>query len=189
MKPLFFSHPLKFRKWLEKNHLKEKELLVGFYKIASGKDSITWSESVDEALCYGWIDGIRKSIDEKSYTIRFTPRKPNSNWSTVNIKKVEELTKKGLMKPPGLEAFKKRKKEKSGIYTYENKPLQLDKSFEKKLKTNKAAWSYFQSKAPSYRRTAIAWVMQAKQDSTRLRRLESLIRDSEAGKNIKPLDY
>lgn len=189
MKPTFFSDPLKFREWLKKNHQKETELLVGFYKVTSGKDSITWPQSVDEALCYGWIDGIRKSIDEESYTIRFTPRKPNSNWSTINMKKMEELIKKGLMQPPGLEAFKKRKAEKSGIYTYENQARELDKAFEKKFKANKAAWSYFQSMAPSYRKTAIGWVMQAKQEATRLRRLENLIKDSAAGRKIKPLDY
>lgn len=189
MNPIFFSNQLKFREWLKKNHAKKTELLVGFYKVTSGKESITWPQSVDEALCYGWIDGIRKSIDEERYTIRFTPRRPGSNWSAVNIKKMEELKKKGLMQAPGIEAFKHRKEDKSAIYTYEKEPVLLDKAFEKKFKANKAAWNYFQSKAPSYRKTAIGWVMQAKQEITRIKRLESLIRDSEAGKKIKSLDY
>lgn len=189
MKPVFFSDPLKFREWLKKNHDKKTELLVGFYKVTSGKKSITWPQSVDEALCYGWIDGIRKSIDEESYTIRFTPRKPGSNWSAVNIKKIGELTEKGLMQPSGQEAFKRRKEEKSAIYTYEKQPVELDKAFEKKFKANKAAWAYFQSKPPYYRKTAIGWVMQAKQEATRLRRLEMLINDSQAQRKIKSLDY
>lgn len=189
MKPVFFSNPLKFREWLKKNHDKKTELLVGFYKVTSGKDSITWPQSVDEALCYGWIDGIRKSIDEESYTIRFTPRKSTSNWSAVNIKKVEELTKKGLMHAKGLEAFNKRKAEKSGIYTYEKQPVELDKAFEKRFKTNKTAWAYFQSMPPSYRKTTIGWIMQAKQEATRWRRLENLIKDCEAGRKLKLLDY
>ncbi len=189
MKPLFFSNPLKFREWLKKNHHKEKELLVGFYKVGSGKDSITWPQSVDEALCYGWIDGIRKSIDEHSYSIRFTPRKPSSNWSAVNIKKIEELTRQGLMQPAGLEAYKHRKESKSAIYTYEKEPVQLDKKFEKQFRANKKAWNYFQSKPPSYRKTAIAWVMNAKQEATRLKRLATLIKDSEKEQKIKSLDY
>lgn len=189
MKPLFFENQKQFRAWLKKNHDKETELLVGFYKVTSGKKSITWPQSVDEALCYGWIDGIRKSIDEVAYTIRFTPRKKNSIWSAVNIKKIEELTQKGLMQPPGLAAFQHRKDAKSAIYSYEKSPAVLDKQFEKKFKANKAAWAYFQSKAPSYQRTAISWVMNAKQESTRIRRMDTLIADSEQGRLIKPLSY
>ncbi|HSH64652.1 MAG TPA: YdeI/OmpD-associated family protein [Bacteroidia bacterium] len=189
MEPVFFSNQLKFREWLKKNHHRKKELLVGFYKVTSGIESITWPQSVDEALCYGWIDGVRKSIDDTSYTIRFTPRKSNSIWSAINIKKMEELKKKGLMQTAGLEAYKHRKQSKSAIYTYEREPIQLDKEFEKKFKTNKAAWKYFQSKAPSYKKSAIDWVMRAKQEATRIKRLETLIRDSEAGQKIKPLNY
>lgn len=189
MKPTFFSNQLKFREWLKKHHTTQTELLVGFYKVGSGRESMNWPQSVDEALCYGWIDGIRKSIDEESYTIRFTPRKPSSIWSTVNIKKMEALKKNGLMQAAGLEAFKNRKEEKSAIYSYETQPVELDKAFEKKFKANKTAWSYFQSKAPSYKRTAIHWVMRAKQEATRLRRLETLISDSEAGRKLKALDY
>src|SRR3954466_13273011 len=121
MTPTFFTKQSDFRKWLQKNHKKETELLVGFYKVNSGKPSMTWSESVDEALCFGWIDGVRRTIDETAYQIRFTPRKASSIWSAVNIKKVEELKKKGLMKEAGLEAFSKRKEERSAIYSHEKK--------------------------------------------------------------------
>ncbi|MEO6905944.1 MAG: hypothetical protein ABI148_06255, partial [Ginsengibacter sp.] len=124
-KPTFFSTQAVFRKWLEKNHEKAGELLVGFYKVSSGKPSITWSESVDEAICFGWIDGIRRSIDEESYSIRFTPRKSTSIWSAINIKKVEELTKKKLMDPAGINAFSKRKEHKSRIYSYEKEAENL----------------------------------------------------------------
>lgn len=189
MEPLFFSTQLKFRAWLKKNHNKETALLVGFYKVTSGKESMTWPQSVDEALCYGWIDGVRKSIDEIAYTIRFTPRKKNSIWSAINIRKMEELIQKGVMQQAGLDAFKHRKDSKSAIYTYENAPVVLDKQFEKKFKANKAAWAYFKSKAPSYQRTAISWVMNAKQEKTRIKRLETLIKDSEENRSIKPLSY
>ncbi|HEX2395089.1 MAG TPA: hypothetical protein VHI78_07065, partial [Bacteroidales bacterium] len=125
MAPLFFKNAGEFRKWLEGNYKTEKEVIVGFYKTKTGKPSMTWSESVDQALCFGWIDGIRRSIDEESYCIRFTPRNPNSIWSSINIKKIEYLTMKGLMKPEGIEVFKKRKQEKSGIYSFENRPKHL----------------------------------------------------------------
>jgi uncharacterized protein YdeI (YjbR/CyaY-like superfamily) len=189
MKPIFFARQSDFRKWFEKNHLKEKELLVGFYKTGSGKPSITWPQSVDEALCFGWIDGIRRSIDEESYSIRFTPRKPKSIWSAVNIKKAEELISKGLMKPEGLAAFEKKEDHRSKIYSYEKSPSILPSDFEKKLKANKKAWKYFQSLAPSFQKLSIHWVMSAKQEKTKLARLERLIADSESGSKIKPLTY
>jgi uncharacterized protein YdeI (YjbR/CyaY-like superfamily) len=184
MTPTFFATQFDFRKWLKKNHNKEKELLVGFYKIGSGKKSITWSQSVDEALCFGWIDGVRKSIDNDSYTIRFTPRKPKSIWSAINIKKVDELTKQGLMQPAGLSAFNKREESRSKIYAYENMPVKLNPKFEKKFKANKKAWNFFQSQAPSYRRVTIYRVMSAKQEATKLSRLTKLIAESEAGRKI-----
>jgi uncharacterized protein YdeI (YjbR/CyaY-like superfamily) len=189
MKPIFFPTKADFRKWLEENHDKEKELLVGFYKVGSGKPSMNWSDSVDEALCFGWIDAVRRSIDDESYTIRFTHRKPGSIWSAVNIKKIETLTEMGLMKPAGIEAFNKRNAEKSGIYSYEKEPVTLSKDFEKKFKGNKTAWKYFNTLPPSYRKTAIHWVMSAKQEVTRIRRMETLISDSEKGLKIKPLRY
>jgi uncharacterized protein YdeI (YjbR/CyaY-like superfamily) len=183
MKPTFFPTPLAFRKWLEKNHAKATELVVGFYKVDSGKPSITWSESVDQALCFGWIDGVRRSLGEDSYQIRFTPRKPGSNWSAVNIQKIKELTKQGLMQPAGLAAFENRKADKSEIYSYENEEAVFPPAYEKLFRSNKQAWKYFQSLAPSYRKTSKSWVMRAKQEATRMKRLQQLIQDSQAGTN------
>jgi uncharacterized protein YdeI (YjbR/CyaY-like superfamily) len=187
MKPTFFSNQSKLRKWFEKNHNKKQELWVGYYKTSSGKPSITWPQSVDEALCFGWIDGVRKSIDENSYVIRFTQRKPKSIWSDVNIKKVEELTKLGLMYPAGIEAFSKRDEKKSRIYSFEQKNIKLDKNYEKQFKQNKKAWIFFQSQPPSYQKPAIWWVMSAKLETTRQKRLDTLIRDSEEGQRISRL--
>lgn len=167
----------------EKNHAKQTELLVGFYKVGSGKPSMTWSQSVDEALCFGWIDGVRRSIDEDSYQIRFTQRKPSSIWSTVNIKKVEALTKQGLMQPAGLAIFEARKAGRSGIYAHEKSEALFTAAFLKLFKTNKKAWEYFQSLAPSYRKVSTHWVMSAKQAATQLKRLEQLIAESAAGTN------
>ena len=189
VQPTFFPTQSAFRKWLEKNHTKEKELLVGFYKTSSGKKSINWGESVDEVLCFGWIDGVRKSIDAESYSIRFTPRKNTSIWSAINIKKVEELTEKELMYPAGIEAFSKRKEHKSKIYSYEKEAAVLPDEFLKKFKVNKKAWTLFRSMAPSYQRTAIHCVLEAKQEITKIKRLEELIEDSAAGRKIKRLNY
>lgn len=189
MQPTFFSNSKDFRKWFEKNHEKSKELLVGFYKVTSGKKSITWRESVDEAICFGWIDGVRKSIDSESYCIRFTPRKPGSIWSAINIKKVEELTKKELMHPSGHSAFSKRKESKSRIYSYEKEPETLSPGFLKKFKANKNEWVFFQSMAPSYQRTCVHWIMTAKQEATKMKRLEELINDSTMERKIKRLNY
>src|SRR5689334_96598 len=159
----FFETASAFRTWLEEHHDTAQELLVGFYKKNSGKPSITWPESVDEALCFGWIDGVRKSIDDISYTIRFTPRKPRSTWSTVNIKRVEELTRLGLMRPAGLKAFEQRAEEKSGIYAYEQKnAAELDPTYEQQFRANQKAWDFFQAQAAWYRKTAIWWVISAK---------------------------
>jgi uncharacterized protein YdeI (YjbR/CyaY-like superfamily) len=183
MVPKFFPTEKKFRKWLEKNHKKETELIVGFYKVDSGKPSMTWSQSVDQALCFGWIDGLRKSIDKDSYQIRFTPRKPTSIWSAVNIQKIKDLTKKGLMTPAGMESFKKRKESKSAVYTHENAEVNFSPEFEKQFKSNKKAWTYFNSLAPSYKKLSKNWIMGAKQESTRIKRLEIIIKDSAAGTN------
>lgn len=187
MRPVFFPEQSDLRKWFENNHEKEKELLVGFYKKDSGKPSITWPESVDEALCFGWIDGIRKSIDEISYTIRFTHRNPKSIWSAVNIKKVKDLTRLGLMRPAGIVAFKKLDQKKSKIYSFEQRAVKFDKKYENIFKRNKKAWNYFSSQVPSYQKPAIHWVMTAKQEETRLRRLNILISDSAQEQNIAPL--
>ena len=140
MKPLFFETPAAFRKWLEKNHSSATELLVGFHKRGSGKPSMTWPESVDQALSYGWIDGVRRRIDDDSYSIRFTPRKSISNWSAINIARVAELTKLGLMRHAGLRAFEKRREDKSSIYAYENAVRTLDPADEKTFRANRKAW-------------------------------------------------
>jgi uncharacterized protein YdeI (YjbR/CyaY-like superfamily) len=189
MNPLFFKTENDFRKWLEKNHLKKTKLLVGFYKVDSGKPSMTWSQSVDQALCFGWIDGIRKSIDTESYCIRFTPRKPKSIWSTININKVAALIKLKLMRPEGIAAFEKREAAKSAIYAYETTEKKLSAAFERKFKANKTAWTNFNAMAQSYKRTAIHWVITAKQESTRINRLTALIADSEKNIKVKPFRW
>ncbi|HVT05731.1 MAG TPA: YdeI/OmpD-associated family protein [Thermoanaerobaculia bacterium] len=180
----FFANPTAFRKWLKKNHATESELLVGFYKKDSGRPSMTWPESVDEALCFGWIDGVRKRIDEVSYSIRFTPRKPTSNWSAVNIRRVAELTSLGRMEPAGVRAFERRREDRSSIYAYENAPRTLDPDDEKEFQSNRKAWKYFSGQAPSYRRVAIYWVVSAKRLETRARRLKLLIDDSAAERRL-----
>ena len=189
MKATFFATPADFRKWLEKNHDKLPELLVGFYKKGSGKPSITWPESVDEALCFGWIDGIRRSINDESYSIRFTPRRARSIWSNVNTKRVAELTKQGRMHAAGLEAFEARDPKRSGIYSFEQreKSKKLSAAYEAKLKANRKAWAFFQAQPPGYQRLASLYVMSAKKEETRLRRLTVLIEDSAAGRRLKGL--
>jgi len=185
--PVFFKNQKDFRKWFQKNHTKTAELLVGFYKRASGKPSITWPESVDEALCFGWIDGIRRNIDEESYSIRFTPRKKVSIWSVLNTKRANELKALGLMSPAGLKTFEARDEKRSKLYSYENRDKKLSPSYEKKFKQNKKAWEYFKSQALWYQRTSSHWVISAKQETTRLRRLETLINDCENERKIKLL--
>ncbi|KQT26327.1 bacteriocin-protection protein [Chryseobacterium sp. Leaf405] len=181
----FFETPEKFRKWLQNHYKTEKELLVGFYKVNTKKPSMTWPESVDQVLCFGWIDGVRKSIDEESYSIRFTPRKSTSIWSTVNVKKIEELTKAGLMTAEGIKAFELRKEEKSGIYSHEKEPAVLDSDYEKQFKANRKAWEFFNNQAPSYKKVMLHWIMRAKQEKTRLSRLEKTIKESESGKRVQ----
>ncbi|MEO6536995.1 MAG: YdeI/OmpD-associated family protein [Ferruginibacter sp.] len=180
----FFATQTAFRAWLKQYHKTETELLVGFYKVDSGKPSMTWSQSVDQALCFGWIDGVRKSINEESYCIRFTPRKRTSIWSGINIKKVEELKKSGLMTPDGQKAFNLRTENKSKIYAYEKPPADLSPAYEKQFKMNKPAWTFFNFQAPSYRKLMIHWVMNAKQEKTRLSRLEKTIKISEQQKRM-----
>jgi uncharacterized protein YdeI (YjbR/CyaY-like superfamily) len=187
MKILYFKTPSEFRKWLEENHLKQSELWVGFYKRESGKPSITWPESVDEALCFGWIDGIRKSVDGSAYKIRFTPRKPKSRWSAVNIKRVQVLTETKRMHPAGLKAFESRDESRSG-YSYEQRKQNLDEPYAKKFRANKRAWDFFQSQAPWYQRTTIHWVTSAKKEETRLKRLQILVNDSAQRRRIGPLE-
>src|SRR5688572_21527333 len=151
MKPIFFAKQSDLRKWFEKNHEKETELWIGYYKVGSGIQSITPKESLDEALCFGWIDGIRKSIDDKSYTNRYTPRKSTSNWSDINIKRFKELKKEGLVKPKGDEAFAWRNEKNTKTYSSEQKNLALGDTYEKIFKKNKKAWEFFKAQVPSYR--------------------------------------
>lgn len=180
----FFATQAAFREWLEKHHKKETELLVGFYKVNSDKPSMTWSQSVDQALCFGWIDGVRKSIDTESYSIRFTPRRSNSIWSAINIKKVEELQKTGLMTPQGQKAFDLRTENKSRIYSHEKEPAILDPNYESQFKINTLAWDFFNAQAPSYKKVMIHWIMTAKQEKTRVSRLEKTIQVSEEQKRM-----
>jgi uncharacterized protein YdeI (YjbR/CyaY-like superfamily) len=184
MKIKFFKSPADFRAWLEQHHATMQELWVGYYKKDSGRPSMTWPESVDEALCFGWIDGIRKSVDEISYTIRFTPRRPRSTWSAVNINRVQELTRQGRMRLAGEKAFEARTENRSGIYAYEQRKPELDEPYSKRLRQNKEAWKFFQAQPASYRKTAGWWVLSAKKEETRLRRLEKLIEDSAQGHTI-----
>ena len=184
MNPLFFTTQSEFRKWLEKNHKKEKELWVGYYKKETGKSSITWPQSVEEALCFGWIDGIRKSVDDRSYTIRFTPRNPKSIWSKKNINTIREMIRQGRMMPAGMEAFENLDEKKLQIYSSEQRIVQLKREYEVIFQKNKKAWNFFQSQVPSYQKLVIHWVMSAKQEETRLKRLGILIDDSTEGKKI-----
>jgi uncharacterized protein YdeI (YjbR/CyaY-like superfamily) len=179
----FFKTPAEFRAWLAENHASATEVGVVFHRKASGKPSMTWSEAVDQALCFGWIDSVARSLDEISRVQRFTPRKSKSNWSAVNIKKVEELTGRGLMAPAGLVAFARREEARSRVYSYENRHLAvLDPEREATFRADAGAWSFFGRQAPSYRHTAIFWVMSAKRAETRARRLEQLIEVSAHGR-------
>jgi uncharacterized protein YdeI (YjbR/CyaY-like superfamily) len=184
MKPTYFRSPGDFRKWLEQHHATERELLVGYYKKDSGRPSMTWQESVDEALCFGWIDGIRKRVDDLRYTIRFTPRRPGSIWSAVNIKRAQELSEEGRMRPAGLAAFAARKEYRSGIYSYEQRPTEIPEPYAERLRQNQAAWNFFQAQPPSYRKLASWWIVSAKKEETRLKRLEKLVEVSAQGRRI-----
>ena len=187
-KPTFFATPAAFRAWLRKNHTTADELVVGFYKKGSGIPSITWPEAVDEALCFGWIDGIRRSIDGKRYSNRFTPRRKGSNWSAINVKRVKELIEAGKMMPAGLKAFEAREDDRTAIYSYEQrKAAAFDAAHVRAFRRNAEAWAFFQKQAPWYQRTATHWVISAKREETRERRLATLIEDSAAGQLIGPL--
>jgi uncharacterized protein YdeI (YjbR/CyaY-like superfamily) len=175
MKPTFFPTPDVFRKWLEQHGAAKQELLVGFYKTGSDRPSITWPQSVDEALCFGWIDGVRKRIDDESYTIRFTPRRTTSIWSSVNIKRIAALTEEGRMTSQGLRAFAARRENKSGIYSHEQRPEKLIEPYAGMLAKSATASKFFSQQAPSYQRAAIWWVNSAKKEETRLKRAQTLI--------------
>ena|SRR5829696_1703070 len=185
VKPVFFARPAEFRRWLERHHASESELLVGFYKKGSGRPSITWPESVDEALCFGWIDGVRRSAGDDAYTIRFTPRKPTSIWSAVNVRNVARLVAEGRMQPAGLAAFAARSPERTAVYSFDRQhPPHFDADMEKRFREHRDAWSFWESQPPGYRKTATHWVVSAKRDETRERRLQQLIDDCAARRRI-----
>ena len=187
MAALFFKTPAELRKWFQKNHLKEKELLVGFYRKGVNKESINWSQAVDEALCVGWIDSIRQKIDDESYSNRFTPRKKSSNWSDVNIKRIKELIDAGLVLDAGKQVFENRDLRKQKSASFEQEKVEFLPQFLKKFKVNKKAWTFFEAQTNSYKKTATWHVISAKQDITQQKRLEILIHDSENGVHLKHL--
>jgi uncharacterized protein YdeI (YjbR/CyaY-like superfamily) len=187
VKPRFFRTAADLRAWFERNHDTAAELWVGLYRTSSGKPSVTWPQVVEQALCFGWIDGIRKGIDHERYMNRLTPRRPGSNWSLRNINTVEDLKRQGLMTPAGLAAYQARAEKRSGVYSYEDRHRPLAAPYLRKLKTNKKAWEFFSSQAPSYRRGATYWVMSAKKEETRLRRLQDLIDSSARGEKPRAL--
>jgi len=186
-KPKFFANSAAFRAWLEKHASKSKELIVGFHKVSSGKPSIKWAEAVDEALCFGWIDGVRHRIDGSSYQIRFTPRQENSVWSAVNIARAEALEKEGRMQAAGRAAFARRTERQMTVYSYEQEgTLILSPAELRTFQGDQAAWAFFSASAPSYQRTSIFWVVSAKQDATRERRLAKLIAACAEGRRLTP---
>ena len=186
--PAFYATPQEWRAWLEQNHADAREHWVGFHKRGTGRPSITWPEAVDQALCFGWIDGVRRRIDDTSYSIRFTPRKARSTWSAVNIKRMKELVDEGRVAPAGLAAFERRTDDRSAIYSYEQrKAAKLDPDQERRLRAHERARAYFEAQPPSYRRAAIHWVTSAKKPETRERRLAQLIECSAAGEPVPPL--
>ena len=182
MTPAFFRTAEEFREWLHKHHGGEAELLVGFHKKASGTPSISWAESVDEALCFGWIDGVRHNVDEGSYTIRFTPRRPGSAWSAVNVRRARTLIAGGRMVPAGVQAFEARTEDRTGLYSYEQRPDELIEPYAGMLARNAPAHRFFSHQPPSYRRAAIWWVISAKQEETRMQRAQKLIELSAQGR-------
>lgn len=188
MTDTFFPDAGAFHAWLSEHHADTQVLSVGFYKKESGRPSITYPESVDEALCFGWIDGIRQKIDEESYRVRFTPRRPGSLWSPFNIKRVEELSAQGRMQPAGLAAFACRKEKIFGEFTYENRSPDLVEPYVSVLKENEAAWAYYQAQPPSYRKVVNWWVVCAKKEETRLKRLAELIECCAAGRMIPAME-
>lgn len=189
MKPIFFDSPDSFRRWLEKNHATSQELYVGYHKVHTGRPSLTWAQSVDEALCFGWIDGIRRSLGAEGYMIRFTPRRKQSIWSRVNLKRVPELIEEGRMTKSGLAAYERRNPEKTNKYAFEQRETaRLLPAMVKKFRTNPKAWAFFQAQPPGYRRLLAFYVVSAKQYATRLRRLDRLIGDSAAGRRVGMLE-
>lgn len=179
-----FATSTDFHRWLQKNHAIKAELVVGFYKKDSGRGGLTYAEALDEALCFGWIDGVRRSLGADSYTIRFTPRKNGSIWSQVNIRHVERLTKQGRMKPTGVTAFAARTANRTGLYSFENRPQAFPPELEQRFQANRKAWTFFSQQPPGYQRTSIWWIISAKQEPTRDRRLARLMSESAASRRI-----
>jgi uncharacterized protein YdeI (YjbR/CyaY-like superfamily) len=186
-KAVHFESPDEFRRWLAENYATASELFIAFYKTSSGKKGATYSEALDEALCYGWIDGVRYSVNAESYMIRFTRRKPKSIWSLVNVRRVEALQKAGKMAEPGIKAFAMREQHRTGIYAFEQKRPGLSAKHERLFRANLPAWGFFSQQAPWYQRTAGYWVRSAKREETQMRRLAKLMRDSENGERIDQL--
>ena len=188
MKPIYFGTAAEFRAWLEEHHATEPAVLVGYWKKRTGKPSLSWSEAVDEALCFGWIDSVVHGVDDERHMQRFTPRKPSSNWSAINVAKVERLRAEGRMRPAGEAAFARRRTDKTAVYAYEQRrhPT-LTPEEQARFRANAAAWAFFESTPPSYRRPALWWVVSAKRAETRARRLATLIEDSAAGRRLKQL--
>jgi uncharacterized protein YdeI (YjbR/CyaY-like superfamily) len=188
--PVFFDSPAAFRAWLEQHHATATELLVGFHKVGTGRSSMTWSQSVDQALCFGWIDGVRRRIDDERYCIRFTPRKPGSNWSKVNVAKVAELRARGLMAAAGDAAFDARRDATTGVYSFEqDQPTELPPEMDAAFRADGAAWRWWTAQPPGYRRTASHWVMSAKREDTRQRRFATLVADCAAGRRLAQLSW
>ena len=185
--PKYFRTPAEFRRWLERHHASETELWVGFYRKDSGKGGMGYAQAVDEALCFGWIDGLVRGRDAESYMQRFTPRKAKSIWSAVNLKKIEELTRAGRMAPAGIQAHARRDAKRTGLYSFENRHVELSPAFAKRFRADKAAWKFFEVQPPGYRRIAAFWVMSAKKEETRERRLARLMEDSAAGVRVASL--
>lgn len=184
-----FATAEEFRDWLEKHHDTATEIWVGYYKKGVPKTSVTYKEAVNEALCFGWIDGIGYRVDDELHTNRFTPRNRRSSWSAVNVQRVAELRAEGRMHPAGIAAFEARTTDNTGIYSYENRPAELPGEYAARLRADERAWAWWQSQTPGYRRTAAWWVVSAKQETTRERRFEQLIADCGAGRPIKLLSY
>ena len=187
MTPTFFATPARFRAWLQKHHKDADELWVGFYKKATGKPSITWQEAVDEALCFGWIDGIRKSVDAESYTNRFTPRRRGSFWSAINTRRALELIKEGRMRAAGKAAFEARDARKTDAVARVRDAARLEKAHEAQFKANRAAWEFFSAQPPGYRRMAAWWILSARRDETQAKRLATLIQMSASGRRLLPM--
>ncbi|HEU4920495.1 MAG TPA: YdeI/OmpD-associated family protein [Candidatus Limnocylindrales bacterium] len=188
MEPIYFRGPAELRDWLDANHQTADEVYVGAWKKGTGRPSLTWEEIVDEALCFGWIDGVRRPVDGDRWAIRLTPRRKGSNWSDRNIGRVEALRAEGRMRPAGEDAFAARREDRSGVYSFEQRrELVLAQDEEARFRAEPAAWAWFSAQAPSYRRTAIFWVVSAKRPETRERRLATLIEDSAAGRDVKPI--